>query len=499
MAIIHIAGLGPGGIGSIPYGTVQLLEQNRLPVFLRTAQHPSVDLLVERQIPFHSLDDVYEQAENFDDLYRAIVDYLLSEADKHREILYLVPGHPAVAEKTVQLLRAAAEAKKVELRFGPGQSFMDEMLQRLEVEPVEGLLVLDAITLKTSSLQPRVHTVLMQVYNKAVASDVKMTLAEVYGDEWEVVAVRAIGIPGEEHVIRLPLYELDRAVAFDHLTSVYVPPLQTSSELYGEWSELVEIVATLRGPQGCPWDLEQTHASLRPYVIEEAYEVAQSIDEGNINELVEELGDLLLQVLLHSQVGRDEGFFEIRDVIRALSTKLIRRHPHVFGEGSAIDAREVVKNWEQIKKTEKQATQQSLLDRVKKGMSPLLEGYELQKAAAKVGFDWPDVMPVYAKLEEELEEFRQAKTTHEQIQEFGDVLFSLVNIGRHLGISPEHALTLTNQKFRQRFFHVEQEVNKMKMDISEVELAILEGFWQNAKEIANSQQEFADNKTNSDL
>ena len=496
MGIIHVAGLGPGAIASIPYGTVEMLEQG-MPVYLRTARHPSVDFLLQRKMPFQSLDNFYEQADNFSSLYERIVEFLIREADRLQEVVYLVPGHPGVAERSVQLLREAAKSGEVEVHFGAGQSFVDDLLLRLGVDPVEGLLLLDATALRGDMLLPKAHTIIMQLYNQAVASETKVLLSEVYGDEWEVTIASAVGIDGLERIQKVPLYELDRTPGIDHLTTLYIPPLRGDS-VFGEWSELVEIVAKLRSPDGCPWDREQTHTSLRPYVIEEAYEVAQAIDEGNVDELVEELGDVLLQVLLHSQIGRDEGDFQVRDVIHVLCAKLIRRHPHVFGEASVVTAGDVVNNWGEIKKTEKAQMAHSLLDVVKKGQSPLKESNELQKKAAKVGFDWPEIAPVFAKIDEELCEFKEASNSEEQIKEFGDILFSVVNLGRHFGIDPEQALAYTNQKFRRRFLAIEQALASQNLDILKVELAILDEFWQNAKEKANSQQEIVGFKTNSE-
>ncbi len=484
MGIIHVAGLGPGAVASIPYGTVQLMEKG-LPVYLRTARHPSANFLIQRDLPFVSLDSFYEEANDFSTLYDRIVEFLVAETDREKEIVYLVPGHPGVAERSVQLLQVAAQNGRVKMVYESGQSFIDDLLFKIGVDPVDGLLLLDATSLRGDMLQPKAHTIMMQLYNQAVASDTKVLLSEVYGDEWEVVIASSIGIAGQESIQKVPLFELDRIKGIDHLTTLYVPPLQ-AERLYGDWSELVNIVAALRSPNGCPWDKEQTHESLRPYVIEEAYEVAQAIDEGDVDALVEELGDVLLQVLLHSQIGFDEGDFQVRDVIRTLSAKLIRRHPHVFGEASAATAEEVVQHWEQIKKAEKSGQVLSLLDAVKKGQSPLKESHELQKKAAKVGFDWPDIEPVFAKLGEEISEFQEADTDEEKEKEFGDMLFSLVNLGRHFGIDPERALALTNQKFRRRFLHIEKELQRRNLDFSTVELAILDEFWQNAKEKANS-------------
>lgn len=322
MGVVHVAGLGPGAIASIPHGTVEMMDKGR-PLYLRTERHPSVDYLRQKRLAYVSLDRFYEKAESFSSLYSQIANFLAEEANRLGEVVYLLPGHPGVAERSVQLLKALSAEGIVDVRMGTGQSFIDALLSSIDVDPVEGLLWLDAATLQINALQPRVHTVIMQLYNQDVASQVKVLLAEVYGDEWPVTVVRAAGIPGEESVRTIPLFELDRGVPIDHLTTLYVPPLNGTG-LYGEWSELVDLVATLRSLNGCLWDKERTHASLRSYAVEEAYEVVHAIAKGDVDDLVEELGDLLLQVLLHSQIGCDRGEFQIRDVIRTLSAKLIR-------------------------------------------------------------------------------------------------------------------------------------------------------------------------------
>ncbi|MHB1684572.1 MAG: bifunctional methyltransferase/pyrophosphohydrolase YabN [Bacilli bacterium] len=482
MGVIHIVGLGGGSVNSLPYGTLGLLGAGH-PAYIRTVRHPVVSFLDREGITYTALDSFYETASSFAGVYEAMAGYLLGETDRHGEIVFAVPGHPAMAERTVRILAERAPSAGHQIVYGPGQSFLDDMLLRIGVDPVEGLLLLDADDVDGALLRPVLHTVIVQMYNTAKAMDVKAALAEIYGDVHEVVVARGVGLGDEESIRRIPLYELDRLDGIDHLTSLYVPPLRERSQRLGEWSELLQIVSTLRSPDGCPWDIEQTHQSLRPYVIEEAYEVAEAIDNSDVDALVDELGDLLLQVALHSQIGQDEGYFTVRDVTRALSEKLIRRHPHVFGDAEALDAEAVKANWQRIKSAEKPvaAERPYLLDRVKRAQPPLLESGALQAEAALVGFDWPDRKGVFAKIAEEIVELEQAVTVEDQLEELGDLLFSVVNLARRLNLDPERACRMANDKFRRRFNHVERQLEQRSLAFSEVALDILEEFWQNAK------------------
>jgi tetrapyrrole methylase family protein/MazG family protein len=250
------------------------------------------------------------------------------------------------------------------------------------------------------------------------------------------------------------------------------------------FSKLREIIAILRGPNGCPWDKEQTHESLKKYLIEETYEVIEAIDSGDIDHLVEELGDVLLQVMLHAQIGEDEGYFAIEDVIEGISAKMIRRHPHVFGNRIVEDSEEVLRNWQEIKKQEKGETEASLLDGVSKSMPNLLRAYEIQKKAAKVGFDWQEITPALEKVKEELEEFENEINKESLIdakKEFGDILFAFVNVARFLKIHPEEALFETNEKFIRRFRYIEEKVMESGKPIEDYSLEELDRFWDEAK------------------
>lgn len=266
----------------------------------------------------------------------------------------------------------------------------------------------------------------------------------------------------------------------------------------GEWFEkLAAVQARLRAPDGCPWDREQTHASLRTYLIEEAYEVLEAMESGDDAKFAEEMGDLLLQIVFHSEIAKEEGRFDVSDVIREVHDKMVRRHPHVFGEKRAKDSAEVLKNWEQIKKEERIAAGKkngdgvksegkpaSLLDGVSKALPAALEGFQLTRRAARIGFDWENVEGVFDKMNEEAGELREAlnaKDARRSEEEMGDLLFAAVNLARFLHIDPEIALKKANTKFSTRFRRMEELSAKSGKALAESSREQMEEFWETAK------------------
>jgi len=260
------------------------------------------------------------------------------------------------------------------------------------------------------------------------------------------------------------------------------------------FEDLVAVQARLRAPGGCPWDREQTHSTLRTYLIEEAYEVLDAIEKGNPQELAEELGDLLLQVLFHADMARETGAFDISDVVTGIHDKMVRRHPHVFGDVKAETSGEVLKNWAQLKAKEKQAVSQrrisskdatpSALDGVPRNIPALLEAYQMTRRAAQIGFDWERVEGIFEKLEEEASELRAALAVSNRRaseEEVGDLLFSVVNLARFLGLDPEVTLKHSNLKFKQRFQEMEKEALRSGLKLSELSKEKLEELWTSAK------------------
>lgn len=478
---ITIVGLGAGDLDQLPVGIYRLLKQNQS-VFLRTKEHPAVRALEEEGFSYQSFDGVYESFDSFDDVYESITKQLLEQA-KNSNVLYAVPGHPLVAERTVQLLLQNEEGIEIDVKGG--QSFLDPIFTSLKIDPIEGFQLLDGTALHRDELRLQQHILIGQVYDQFVASDVKLTLMEQLPDEYEVYIVTAAG-SSDEHIKKVKLYELDHGMELNNLTTVYVPPVKDSALLYHQFEEFRRIIAILRGPNGCPWDKKQTHESLKRYLIEEAYELLDAIDQQDDDHIVEELGDVLLQVMLHAQIGEDEGMFTIEDVISTVAEKMVRRHPHVFSNVKADNEEEVLQNWDEIKKQEKGEEPSSLLDDVPSTMPSLMRAYKYQKAAAKVGFDWETIEPMWDKVKEELQEFEeevQAENLEEMSNEFGDLLFALVNVSRYYKIDPETALAKTNEKFGARFRYIEEQVKKSGQSFANFTLEELDQFWNEAKKI----------------
>ncbi|WP_214885820.1 MULTISPECIES: nucleoside triphosphate pyrophosphohydrolase [unclassified Exiguobacterium] len=464
---ITVVGLGSGELNQLPLGVYRHLKQQPL-VWLRTKEHPVVRELESEGLVFDSFDSIYESSETFEEVYNQIVETLMNKCEE-MAITYAVPGHPFVAERTVELL----VERGADLHVLGGQSFLDAMFQALQIDPINGFQLLDATALDLERLQVTQHILIGQVYDGFVAGDVKVQLMERYPDEHPVTLVTAAGTT-QERIEHIPLFEMDRVAEVNNLTTLYVPPLVDESYLAKDFATLKQIIATLRGPNGCPWDRKQTHESLRKYLLEEAYELIEAINAEDDNAIIEELGDVLLQVMLHAQIGADEGYFDIRDVIGSISEKMVRRHPHVFGDITVENASEVVKNWNTIKQAEKGEKKQSHLDGVLIDQPSLMRAEQLQKKAAQVGFEWDDVSGAFTKLEEELNEWREELGDE---SELGDVLFSIVNIARYVGLNAEQALEQTNRKFKRRFEFIE-----VNGDLQQMTLEQMDELWNEAKE-----------------
>ncbi|WP_312097787.1 nucleoside triphosphate pyrophosphohydrolase [Niallia sp.] len=481
---IKIIGLGAGDMDQLPLGVYRSLMDEKNAVYVRTKDHPVISILEQEGAAFHSFDSIYEKHDQFEAVYKEIVAFLLEKAGE-KDIVYAVPGHPLVAEKTVQLLIEKDKEGLASIEIAGGQSFLDSIFQALRIDPIEGFQLLDGTALDRSSIQLRNHLIIGQVYDTFSASEVKLTLMDILPYDYPIKIVTAAG-SSLENIKAIELHELDREIDLNNLTSVYVPPVREEKILHKEFSQLRHIIAELRGPNGCPWDKKQTHESLRKYLLEESYELIEAINEGDIDHIIEELGDVLLQVMLHSQIGQDEGYFSIDDVIEGISDKMIRRHPHVFGEEQAESVDDVMKHWQNAKKKEAKEEKSSVLDGINQALPHLMQAYELQKKAAKVGFDWPDANGAWEKVKEEILEFQkeiEEATNKEKIEsEFGDVLFSLVNIARFYKVDPELAIFQTNKKFIQRFSYIEEKVKESGKEWSQMSLKELDGYWNEAKE-----------------
>ncbi|WP_067729687.1 bifunctional methyltransferase/pyrophosphohydrolase YabN [Oceanobacillus damuensis] len=478
---IEVIGLGAGDVDQLPLGIYKKLTQSNTRIYTRTIDHPVIETLLTEGVRFEAFDAMYEAEEQFGAVYDRIANALIGYAKEHDgTLIYTVPGHPMLAEKTVQLLLDQTE---VEVEIAGGQSYLDDLFTSLKIDPIEGFQFADGTSFARSDLDYRHHLIFCQVYDRFVASEVKLALLEDLPPDYVVTIVEAAGSK-QEKIVSVPLEELDHSMEISNLTSVYVPPAHETM-LNHTFNRLREVMARLRGPGGCPWDQEQTHESLREYTIEEVYELIDAIDAEDDNNMIEELGDILMHVMLHSQIGEDDGFFTIDDVIRSITDKMIFRHPHVFADTKVDSVEDVTKNWEQLKKEEKGEQRKSVLDGVPKHLPSLAKAFKLQKKAAKVGFNWDDASDIWTKLDEEIKEVQEAierKSTDEIEDEFGEVLFVLANLTRYYKINPEIALNRANRKFISRFTFIEEQLNKQGQDINKATLEEMDAYWDQAKE-----------------
>lgn len=472
---IVIVGLGPGAPELLTQEAWSVIEATG-ELWLRTVHHPTVAALPACP-QCRSFDDLYESAQSFTEVYHAIAEEVLRLGRRSEGVVYAVPGHPLVGEATVQRVLAQAREEGLPVRIVAGLSFVEPTLTLLGLDALEGLQVCDAIELAALDhppLNPDVPALVGQVYNQPLASDLKLTLMNQYPDEHPVALVHAAGTP-DAQVDHLPLYEIDRHDVA-HLTTLYVPPMPSISSFEG----LQDTVSHLRSPEGCPWDREQTHQSLRSGLLEEAYEAVEAIDADDIVGLQEELGDLLLLIVFQTQIATEAGDFRMVDVVAGIDAKLKHRHPHVWGEVQLDEAAEVLDRWETLKREEKQ-DRSSLLDGVPAAMPALLTAHTYGERAARVGFDWDDAAAVAKKVREEWGELEAAATPEAMEAELGDLLFAIGNWARHLGVEPETALRKANARFAARFRAMEALAEARGERLADLGLDQLEALWQTVK------------------
>jgi len=480
MGKITVVGLGPGRWEHLTLEALETLEKAQR-VFLRTEKHPMVEELKTRGIAYSSFDRVYHEEDTFENVYARIAEELVQEAKKG-DLVYAVPGNPAVAETSYYLLLGLAKKRGIEVETVPGMSFLEIAYQRLGIDPVKGLQVLDGLAIKGQKLDTGKGIIITQVYDQLVASEVKLALMGKFPAHYPVWVIRAAGVEGREIIEKVPLYKLDRLSYIDYLTSVYVPAAKRQGY---DIDDLLEIMRVLRGDKGCPWDREQDRQSLKPYLLEEAYEVLDAIEKEDVGLLKEELGDLLLQVVFHVQIADEEGEFDFGEVVEGICEKLIRRHPHVFGGQRARDSDGALDRWEASKRKEKGVKgYTAALMNIPKTLPSLMRSYKVQQKAALAGFDWDRIEDVMAKVKEELSELEEVYKSGKMSrikEELGDLLFAVVNLARFENIRPELALRETVEKFIQRFAFIEKEALKMGKPLDRMTLDQMEQLWQASK------------------
>ncbi len=501
---IIVVGLGPGDPGLLTRDAAGWLASGR-PVHLRTRVHPTVEALAAQAdgsfavAGWASFDALYERAGDFEALYAAIVDELLgAAAAADGPIVYAVPGHPLIGESTVARLREAAPARGVGLRIVPGLSFVDVAAAALPLDPLgEGLQLVDGLELAAVleaepfsggrwPLSPLRPALVGQVYNARIASAVKLALMRLYPDAHPVTVLRAAGVAGVEEARAVPLHALDRAEAGapDHLTSLFVPALPPE-EATRVAQGLQAITARLRAPDGCPWDREQTHQSIRANFLEETYEALDALDAGDMDAFREELGDVLLQVYLQSQMAEEAGEFTLEDVYEAIAAKLVRRHPHVFGDVVAADAGAVLRNWDQIKEAERRAKGEradkptpSALDGVPRALPALARAALILHRVDRLLPERRPAAAFAADLDRARAALRAGATDQELGPALGAALLALAGLADKAGLDPETALNTTLAALAARFKAAEDRLRAAGRDWQSLTAQETAGIWE---------------------
>lgn len=457
-----IIGIGTGEWGDI---TVQALEQMEMgkSVILQTDQVPLAKELRNRGVSFSSLDKLYETAEDFDQLA-----LLASQA--------VGPGDVFCVLGSVwqNRLAQAVMEKDNSHNIIPGVSLGDKALA------AAGIFCQSPVICAADELDDyrgESTVVITEVDTQMKAGDVALKLMKFLDGEREIILVR------QGQALKMPLYALARETAFDYSCAVIAEPSPLEEKAGYSFYDLCRILALLRSASGCPWDREQTHKSLRPYLLEEAYEVMDAVDQDDMFMLADELGDVLLQVVFHGQIGAEFSEFDIDQVTTNICKKMISRHTHIFGRDKLETAQAVSGNWEALKRKEKRlSTYTDALKDVPKGMSLLIRSMKIQKKAGLVGFDWDDWRDAFKKVQEELEELgRDAEAGEDPEAESGDLLFAAVNLLRLLKVSPDAALNRTCDKFISRFQFMEEAAQGAGKDLAALSLDEQEALWQKAK------------------
>lgn len=439
-------------------------------LYLQTSEHPSAKPVLDAGLIFTTMDDLYESAEDFDELNEAIAKRLISGGD----CVYAVMGDGCFAQ--LPAIEKAAEKHGFRVDVLPGVSYAKAAFPKLQ-----DAQIYTARTLP-KRVDPDMPLYIQELDNPIIAGEIKLTLSEIYPDEWPVT-LATMQQDGHYSYRTFPLSEIDRKRTLFAGSVLYVKPATFEERTRYGYYDLVAVMQRLRAPGGCPWDREQTHESLKADLIEECYELNDAIDEQDDAHIVEELGDVLMDVVFHSVIADEQGRFNENDVADGIVKKMIYRHPHVFGSEKAESSADVLKRWDELKQKEKnQKTQKEVLCAVPKRFPALMRSAKVQKRAGKVGFDWSNANEALPKVYEEMEELKAAMNGSGNLsEEAGDLLFAAVNVIRLLGLDPEQLLHDASDKFILRFGRMEELAKADGFELSELSLAEQDVYWEKAK------------------
>jgi tetrapyrrole methylase family protein/MazG family protein len=470
MAGLTLVGLGPGGLDQITLEARHVLTAAS-EIWISSPRHPFIDELPEsvsvRELSRDMLGDP------------AALAGLMELCRRPQGVMLALPGHPLIESSFGRLIWSRASELGIPLRLVSAPLLLDLLISAVPADTLARLFVCSASSLDDAHIPPfppDSPALVTGIRTSAAFSALGTLMETTYPPGHLVTALTASPTATRVEVSLTELAELDPG-GVD--ACIYVPPLASGSSL----EALQEVIAHLRAPEGCPWDRKQTHASLRPHLLEEAYEAMTAMDSGDASAMREEFGDLLLQIMLNAQIAAEAGDFTLNDVTHSIHEKLIRRHPHVFGELDLDDVDGVLSNWERLKEGERAEKGESsgLLEGVPPALPALSLAQEYQDRASRVGFDWPLIAGVLEKIGEEVREVQAAADVDALEAELGDLLFSLVNFARWKGVDAESALRAANQRFRRRFRFIEAGAQRQGRRLSELTLQEMNGLWNQAK------------------
>jgi tetrapyrrole methylase family protein / MazG family protein len=478
---ITLVGLGPGGSQFWAAQTRQLFQEAN-EVYVRTERHPSVADIPAPVI--RSFDGWYEQEPNLARVLEKLVAEVVRLGQREEGVIYAAPGHPRIGEATAPRIQSLARAAGLPLTLIPAPSGLEAALMALNLEG-SNLQIVDALEV-ASLYHPPLETgrpaLIFNLHGQRLAGQLKQTLLNAYAKDFVVTAISGAGTEAET-LLNCPLAHLEAQPFNDRLVHLYL----SGSNPQASFSSFQNIIAHLRAPEGCPWDRKQSHQTLRPSLLEEAFEVLEALDANDPAALQEELGDLLLHILMHAQIAIESGEFRMEEVIEQVNRKLVRRHPHVFSQTQVEGAEQVVANWEAIKRQEKaekgQATEvSSALDGIPPALPALAQAMMISQKAVRVGFEWPNIEGVLDKIIEEAREITEATDPDHLEAEIGDLLFSAVNLARWRQIDPETALRAMNARFTRRFKQLEALAAARGKHLSEMTLPEMDALWEEVKQ-----------------
>jgi len=477
---ITLLGLGPGSPEMLTreaWDWLMALDT----LYMRTKLLP-ITANLPGKIKLVCFDDIYGDMADCETINKAIVEKILSLGRENLNgVTYAVPGHPFVAEATCPEIAERAEAEGIPVRVIDGLSFLEPTIRALGLDTINNLVLVDAVNLcfrQTPGFSPSSPALITRIYSQATAADVKLALMSVYPDDHPVRLVHGVGTR-DERVEDLPLNVMDQNQEKGLLSSLYVPPLSANAS----FESFQEVVARLRAPDGCPWDREQTHQSLRPFLIEEAYEALDALDREDMPDLQEELGDLLLQIVLHAQIAAEDGDFNIHHVLDGIGTKLIRRHPHVFSDVDVEDVSGVIHTWELVKAEERRENgaegKQGMLDGVPQALPALLQAEEVIERVKRAAFNRLEDIGNVSAVEEGLSLIENAAGN--QLEEIiGELLLAIASLAHSNGIGTEDALRKTLTRFRARFGRMETRALAAGSRLVELSAEEKERLWEQA-------------------